>query len=55
MKQVIETYIVRVYRRGERPLDITGLVETIGKAEKESFNSFEDLKAILTAEKGINE
>lgn len=49
----MDTYIVRVYRRGLMPVELIGLVETIGKDDHDKFKSFEELKEILRPRKGI--
>lgn len=36
----MDTYIVRVYRRGVKPAELIGLVETIGKYKHDQFKSF---------------
>ena len=47
----MESYIVRVYRRGQiDPDEVAGLVETVGTDEKRPFKSFSGLvSAILRA------
>ncbi len=46
--ETIETYIVRIYRRNrDDTRKIAGLVETVGKDEKKSFTSQEELWRIL--------
>lgn len=49
----MDTYIVRVYRRGLTPVELIGLVETVGMEGNEKFKSFEELKEILRPRKGI--
>jgi hypothetical protein len=47
-----ENYLVRIYRRDkEDPERITGLVEFIEAGEKKSFATFDELKAILDADR----
>jgi hypothetical protein len=44
----MESYIVRVYRRGrDDPDEIAGLVETVGTDERRSFKSFSGLVAAI--------
>lgn len=49
----MDTYIIRVYRRGVTPVELIGLVETIGKDKHDQFKSFDELKEILMPRKGI--
>lgn len=50
---MVESYIVRIYRRDEEDsTKLVGLVETVGLEEKKSFKNFEELLAILTSPKG---
>jgi hypothetical protein len=40
----MESYIVRVYRRGEDdPDEVAGLVETVGSDDRKAFQSFSGL------------
>lgn len=40
----MESYIVRVYRRGkDDPDEVAGLVETVGSDDKKAFQSFSGL------------
>ncbi len=49
---VIESYIVRVYRRaGRDPELMVGLVEDVGKNEKKAFASIQELMEILNSRK----
>lgn len=44
-----ESYIVRIYRRGRKnPRLMVGTVEEIGVEGKKGFNSFEELRRILS-------
>ena len=44
----MESYIVRVYRRGQNDSDeVAGLVETVGTDEKRVFKSFSGLVAAI--------
>jgi hypothetical protein len=46
----MESYIVRIYRRGHNDSDeIAGLVETVGTDEKRAFKSFSGLVAARRA------
>lgn len=47
-----ENYLVRIYRRDkEDPDRIAGMVEFIEAGEKKAFATFDDLKAILAADR----
>jgi hypothetical protein len=40
----MESYIVRVYRRGEEdPNEVAGLIETVGSDDRKAFQSFAGL------------
>lgn len=44
----MESYIVRIYRRGQSdPDEVAGLVETVGADEKRAFRSFSDLMSVI--------
>lgn len=46
-----QSYIVRIYRRGESsPEEIVGLVERVETGDEAAFHSFEELRAVLGAE-----
>ena len=52
----MESYIVRVYRRGrKRPDEVAGLVETVATEEKKSFQNFSGLVTAIRAAVGIGD
>ncbi len=50
---MVESYILRIYRRDEEDLKkLVGLVEIVGLEEKKAFKNIEELWRILTPLKG---
>ena len=44
----MESYIVRIYRRGNNSLQtLVGIVEEVGASEKKAFSNFDELWYIL--------
>lgn len=43
----MENYIIRIYRRGEDPREVTGLVEQVEMNRQHPFACFEELREIL--------
>ncbi len=43
----MESFIIRIYRRGENPRDISGLVELVDIDEQHPFTDFDELGKIL--------
>ncbi len=45
---IVDNYIVRIYRRDEEDLrKIAGIVEQVGKEEKQAFRNLDELWTIL--------
>lgn len=45
---IVDNYIVRIYRRDEEDLrKIAGIVEQVGKEEKQAFHNLDELWTIL--------
>jgi hypothetical protein len=58
LEVILESYIIRIYRRGNKiPHNLIGVVEEVGVEGKKSFTSLDELWSILnpiksTPEKG---
>lgn len=44
----MENYIIRIYRRGDNPREVTGLVEQVEMNQQRPFACFEELRQILS-------
>jgi hypothetical protein len=45
----VETYIVRIYRRGgEDPRELVGVVEEVGVEGRRAFNNFDEFRIIFS-------
>ena len=49
----MDSYMVRIYRRAENdPNMLVGVVREIGTEEKRAFNTFDELRSILSSKNG---
>ncbi len=46
----MESYIIRIYRRDhDKPVEIAGIVESVGAEKKQAFKNINELSRILCA------
>jgi len=44
----LDSYIIRIYRRGMERRELAGLIERIGNGKRQAFGNSEELWAFLT-------
>ncbi|MBI4831192.1 MAG: hypothetical protein HY801_06490 [Candidatus Lindowbacteria bacterium] len=50
---LVESYIIHIYRRDEKvPTKILGTIEKVGEEKKRSFENFDELRALISSNKG---
>ena len=52
MRSATTSYIVRVYRRGRRAHELSGMVEIPSRGTRQAFHGLDELMAILRGARG---